>query len=350
MSLITCCPACQTMFKVSGEDLRVSDGWVRCGNCDGVFDASAHLQVMPEQAEAAPRSDPVPISPLPGALGSRTSPGTVPAPSAVSTQTFPVSERPSLFRSATIGDDSDYASRPEDVSDQAEFADAANVPSSPVLRQEDRSSWREDGQSVEYLPGSVRSRSMPKPLVWGLVTLILAAALLGWARHERQMLVQRMPSLLGAFEKLCQISGCEVQAPKLLQAVLIDGAMLEGVGPAQYKVQLTLRNTGGVALAVPALDVSLTGLQGEVLVRHTVLPSEFAPGLLRLLPGAQQTVSFMVAGPALPQAAEAPSASPAAPASAAFESSTATAIPTLPAAEPVLAPSISGYRVIAFYP
>lgn len=48
MSLITCCPTCQTMFQVSGEDLRVSDGWVRCGKCNGVFDASAYLQAMPE--------------------------------------------------------------------------------------------------------------------------------------------------------------------------------------------------------------------------------------------------------------------------------------------------------------
>lgn len=44
MSLITRCPACTTLFKVVPDQLRVSEGWVRCGQCDEVFDANAHLQ------------------------------------------------------------------------------------------------------------------------------------------------------------------------------------------------------------------------------------------------------------------------------------------------------------------
>ena len=44
MSLITKCPACTTMFKVVPDQLRVSDGWVRCGQCNEVFDANANLE------------------------------------------------------------------------------------------------------------------------------------------------------------------------------------------------------------------------------------------------------------------------------------------------------------------
>jgi predicted Zn finger-like uncharacterized protein len=43
MSMITRCPACETMFKVVPDQLRISAGWVRCGQCDEIFDASAHL-------------------------------------------------------------------------------------------------------------------------------------------------------------------------------------------------------------------------------------------------------------------------------------------------------------------
>ena len=43
MSLITRCPACETLFRVVPDQLRISDGWVRCGQCDEVFDASWHL-------------------------------------------------------------------------------------------------------------------------------------------------------------------------------------------------------------------------------------------------------------------------------------------------------------------
>ncbi len=44
MSQITRCPSCATMFKVVADQLRISDGWVRCGQCKQVFDAAAHLQ------------------------------------------------------------------------------------------------------------------------------------------------------------------------------------------------------------------------------------------------------------------------------------------------------------------
>lgn len=43
MSQITRCPACATTFKVVADQLRISEGWVRCGQCKEVFDASANL-------------------------------------------------------------------------------------------------------------------------------------------------------------------------------------------------------------------------------------------------------------------------------------------------------------------
>ena len=44
MSLITRCPACSTLFKVVPDQLRVSEGLVRCGQCDLVFNANAYLK------------------------------------------------------------------------------------------------------------------------------------------------------------------------------------------------------------------------------------------------------------------------------------------------------------------
>lgn len=43
MSLVTRCPACATTFKVVRDQLRISDGWVRCGRCSEVFDATIEL-------------------------------------------------------------------------------------------------------------------------------------------------------------------------------------------------------------------------------------------------------------------------------------------------------------------
>lgn len=56
------------MFKVVPDQLRISDGWVRCGQCDEVFDANAHLHTATE-AQPAPEPEPreaaAPTSPDP---------------------------------------------------------------------------------------------------------------------------------------------------------------------------------------------------------------------------------------------------------------------------------------------
>ena len=44
MRLVTRCPACATTFKVVRDQLRISEGWVRCGRCSEVFDATLDLQ------------------------------------------------------------------------------------------------------------------------------------------------------------------------------------------------------------------------------------------------------------------------------------------------------------------
>lgn len=50
MNQTTRCPTCQTRFKVVADQLRISDGWVRCGHCQQVFDATLSLQ--PAEPEA----------------------------------------------------------------------------------------------------------------------------------------------------------------------------------------------------------------------------------------------------------------------------------------------------------
>ncbi len=41
--LATRCSACGTVFRVVPDQLRVSEGWVRCGRCSEVFNAGEAL-------------------------------------------------------------------------------------------------------------------------------------------------------------------------------------------------------------------------------------------------------------------------------------------------------------------
>ena len=75
MSQITRCPSCATTFKVVADQLRISEGWVRCGQCKEVFDASAHLlpvapaALLPDVSLTDLRAPTAPIARKPDALG-----------------------------------------------------------------------------------------------------------------------------------------------------------------------------------------------------------------------------------------------------------------------------------------
>lgn len=73
MNQITRCPFCETKFKVVPDQLRISEGWVRCGQCKQIFDAAEHLELesvpsvaketIPESSAPAPLLAPPPPPP-----------------------------------------------------------------------------------------------------------------------------------------------------------------------------------------------------------------------------------------------------------------------------------------------
>jgi len=56
MSFTTRCPTCGTMFRVVADQLKISEGWVRCGHCADVFDATLYLEAWGGAKPAAPAS------------------------------------------------------------------------------------------------------------------------------------------------------------------------------------------------------------------------------------------------------------------------------------------------------
>ena len=54
MSLATRCTSCGTAFRVVQDQLKVSEGWVRCGRCDEVFNALEGLFDLARDASSRP--------------------------------------------------------------------------------------------------------------------------------------------------------------------------------------------------------------------------------------------------------------------------------------------------------
>ena len=67
--MFTVCPKCALTLVVTAADLRVAQGYVRCGRCSSVFNALARLsderQAGAPGAEASAQPDPQPVEPSP---------------------------------------------------------------------------------------------------------------------------------------------------------------------------------------------------------------------------------------------------------------------------------------------
>lgn len=89
MSLATRCPACGTVFRVVQDQLRVSQGWVRCGRCSEAFNA---LESMIDLT--APRTAAEPAAGLVRQAPAAAEPEVPPAPAAATTAPPPEEPAP----------------------------------------------------------------------------------------------------------------------------------------------------------------------------------------------------------------------------------------------------------------
>ena len=309
MSLTTRCPVCATTFKVVPDQLRISDGWVRCGRCGEVFDAPVTLgeasdpdgapvvEVDDEPKTESPDPSSVPIDALPHASG-----GTV-----IDAQWW--QSQPSLdMPTAVVLPDAEPALG---IVDEPPVDKAAGVDADPVSMMKpmvlrataDENVPVSDGMPPPaFLPGFLSTKvqkTAPRPKVGsGLIVLLaivaMAALLLQVAFQQRDFLAARQPRLKPVLASLCRFAGCEVSAPRQIASIRIDGASFSrepvGVGDG-YRLYFNLRNMGAMTLKMPAIELTLLDTQERPVLRRVLRPADFgAPS--EFLPKAEQSAAL----------------------------------------------------------
>src|ERR1700752_1365611 len=88
--MFTVCPKCALTLVVTAADLRVAQGYVRCGRCSSVFNALARLTDeraggVSSEEEPAPGETPEPRPQTAGAMGAEVTEATPPEETAPST-------------------------------------------------------------------------------------------------------------------------------------------------------------------------------------------------------------------------------------------------------------------------
>lgn len=271
MSLATRCPACGTVFRVVQDQLRVSEGWVRCGRCEDVFNALEGLFDLEHDAPptwGGGESAPAPIRPA------AAPPPPAPAPAAPAAAAA-ADDEPAEHEPTLVMD-----SRPQARSETRERSsdhDQFDVPLPPPTMTEVPAL---DPAAVGFLHRADRSARWQQPgvraaLVAGatVLALLLAAQV---ARERRDDLVARWPQSLPLLALLCEATGCRIGAPQRIEQLTVDASGLVRLdGPANvYRVSLTLRNHDQVGLALPQVELTLTDAQGQVSARRVLRARE----------------------------------------------------------------------------
>jgi predicted Zn finger-like uncharacterized protein len=279
MSLATRCPACSTTFRVVQDQLKVSEGWVRCGRCDEAFNALEGLFDLERDSglmgldELGPDVDPgmAPTERLPlDELPSHRPKMPVPAPAVV----------PVLAPAAsTEGQGYDvYFSR--DDTDLATTAAAAEGMPSTTAEEQAPATDQASAPQPEFLRRAQRAAMWRQPAVRAALSAacVLAAAALAlqWVVHQRDVLATHRPDWAPALRQMCAVLGCKVETLRDLAAVVVDSSGLEATDAAsQFHFQAVLRNQSAVPIATPSLDLSLTDASGKVVSRKTLMPADF---------------------------------------------------------------------------
>lgn len=331
MNWATRCPSCATVFRVAEDQLRVSDGFVRCGRCDAVFDARAQLfdlvtgealqpafapappatPIVPPFAPPTPQPAPAPSPALePGPLEPDPDPAWLPPPPEAPTgqrktePRFAATEWPQTHvdePEPTLPPDCAYTAAVEAAAGQG--VSVASTPSgldTPVAQASQR--MRELlGEPGEALSEDTRPVSAPNPFAslearpppsrwrraagWlGLSALALALPL-QWAWIERDTLRAQWPALEMVWQKAC--SGCEPVLLTRLDGLVVASSSLQPTPQGQaYQLQLRVENRAPHALRLPWVDLQLSDEAGRRLLRRSLSPTELGQQSPRLEAGA----------------------------------------------------------------
>jgi predicted Zn finger-like uncharacterized protein len=314
MSLATRCTACGTVFRVVQDQLKISEGWVRCGRCDEVFNALEGLFDLerdgaPQGVSGTASLPPAPFEPMhatdaphedEGAsvahdaslidkidaqlLGSRRSEhGLTPAAR--------ISERDRLeFPDAQFD--------PDLVIDDSMPAD--DLPPTETPRPAEDLLASVPAESTEFMRRAQRKARWHSPRMRAALACaggaLLVVGTLQVGNHFRDLIAARWPGtqpLLGAW---CSALACKIDVPRRIDDVVVESSSLTRAAAADaFRLSLTLRNRGNMTVALPSVDLSLTDPSGQLIARRVLHPSDFRVPGASMASGAESVLQLVLA-------------------------------------------------------
>jgi len=253
MRVITHCPACQTQFFATEEQLNQHGGKVRCGQCMQVFDARAQLVSINEGAEN-----------ITGADDSSLKDDTPAIDSAAPVQASPEPEPPNNVIEITA---------PETT------ADAAKQPA-----------YLDDAVKNNRLRAGHTGHQSHKWL-WaaGSLLMVLVAALQSVYFLRDEIAAIYYPQAKPLLVQICQKLSCSINLPEKIESIAIDDSDMQEDAdhPGLVNFASTLINSGHHVLAYPNLELTLTDVEDKPVLRRIFKPNEYLPAGTNIADGIQ---------------------------------------------------------------
>lgn len=329
MSLVTRCPACGTHFKVVPDQLRISEGWVRCGQCDEVFDAQAHMQPLFEDGLAqGPDTATAPMPPQEvwsaqavdsaavigdGAAPAR-APEPVPGAHALVMEPEPEPEAEAEPAAQTIAPERGYEAselqevHPQDSDDSRNaLADAVpgadpghgGVPGDALDFAHSAHPIHEELDAA-FQPSFLHSaRPAPVPqrrwIRASLLVLLGGMLLLQVLVQQRDRIAATEPVLASGLQSLCEAVGCQIAPLRQIESIVIESSSFIKVKADVYRLSFSIKNTALVPLALPFAELALTDLRDQSVLRRVLAPTEYGARGEILAPGEELMLVVPVA-------------------------------------------------------
>ncbi|WP_342767018.1 DUF3426 domain-containing protein [Trinickia dinghuensis] len=122
------------------------------------------------------------------------------------------------------------------------------------------------GRAIGYILGGI--------VAIALVVVLIAQ--LAWWRREAVMVY--WPDSQPLFARVCAKLGCQLSPPRDIDGLQVEASDLRQVdGPHRLELRVPLRNRYGVALAYPAIELTLFDDKNNVAIRRILWPQDYVP-------------------------------------------------------------------------
>jgi len=243
MHWIARCPACGATYRVVPDQIKIAQGWLRCGQCEEAFDSTGLLVGWPDTEQNT----------------------------SVATDASLVAERVVIDE---LLKQEDRAPAGQPVSALASFEEAlstfsAKTPPPPAF-SEPEPVVPEGGTALPDVGQQVKPRGWWAP---GFALLLTVTLALQWVWAERQTLWLKAPLVATGVQQLCDAWGCASGPLEVREGVVIESSNWTAQDGG-FVLSWTLRNATALSLRTPALELTLLDAQGQVALRRVVLASE----------------------------------------------------------------------------